>query len=694
MKNLLVLSSLILISCIIVNAQENLEVELINYSDKFSISSTNLSDFKVKSVVKDSLNEPIQNLTKNNFRVFKDGFEAEILRVRPLSEAIGSKIKVFLCIDNSSSMSGSIDDLKVILDSLISSFAFSTELSVLFFEERFDKNKVEMDETLLNISSKTFKNITNDLSNYISTKLVKDKLTLKTYLYDQIYHALLSANQSSFDGKDIFFIILSDGEDFWSRFNEQEIFNNYSKGTIYSVNFRSNSNKLLMKLSAVSNGIYFESDNVELLKKQFALIGQRIKFSGYEIEYLSNVPPKLFLNHIYEIRNNQKIDITKIKVEEFNSREIFPLLNYIFFDKDSFNIPNRYKNLGNSLKSDFDLRELKPEQLDIYYNLLNIIGFRLLVYPEAKITLIGCNDNSGNERNNLELSRNRAESVKNYFVETWKIDKNRIATENRNLPLKYSNIKYDYGSEENRRVEIYSDNPNILDAVEVYSVTNISTPEAIQLNFNYNSDYALSNWKFTVFQDNNQLFEKVGVGTIPENFSWNISSSIKNIHISDSDILLTLVAENQNGLKSQELNKIISVDFSSKEDRKREFLEDKFIEKLNLVLFEFNSSDLDDKNTKVLKYLQNSINDSSKILVKGYTDNSGSEIINQNLSYNRAKSTLNALINLLKPKTKLLTSQGFGEMAPLYDNNLPEGRFYNRTCQIVIENIISNDFEQ
>jgi len=55
---------------------------------------------------------------------------------------------------------------------------------------------------------------------------------------------------------------------------------------------------------------------------------------------------------------------------------------------------------------------------------------------------------------------------------------------------------------------------------------------------------------------------------------------------------------------------------------------------------------------------------------------------NQELSFKRAESAKNAINH---PNCK---SFGFGESKSLYDNNLPEGRFYCRTVEINVETAI------
>lgn len=72
------------------------------------------------------------------------------------------------------------------------------------------------------------------------------------------------------------------------------------------------------------------------------------------------------------------------------------------------------------------------------------------------------------------------------------------------------------------------------------------------------------------------------------------------------------------------------------------------------------------------------------IKVVGYTDSTGAESQNQQLSELRANSVKNALV--VKGVTNSrLTTIGMGESNPVADNTTPEGRQLNRRVAIVIE---------
>jgi outer membrane protein OmpA-like peptidoglycan-associated protein len=72
------------------------------------------------------------------------------------------------------------------------------------------------------------------------------------------------------------------------------------------------------------------------------------------------------------------------------------------------------------------------------------------------------------------------------------------------------------------------------------------------------------------------------------------------------------------------------------------------------------------------------------IKVIGYTDSTGSEAYNQQLSQQRAVSVMNALA-AQRVNTGRMTAIGMGESNPIADNGTAEGRMQNRRVNIVIQ---------
>lgn len=116
-----------------------------------------------------------------------------------------------------------------------------------------------------------------------------------------------------------------------------------------------------------------------------------------------------------------------------------------------------------------------------------------------------------------------------------------------------------------------------------------------------------------------------------------------------------------------------------------EVQQDTLYEKFSLILFDFNSSKLSTNN----QYLMQQVLDSyqrhpeAKIKVYGFCDDIGAEEYNFKLSTDRAKISYNVLKKMGIPGNKILFA-GYGETNPIFINQLPEGRFLNRTVQVYI----------
>jgi outer membrane protein OmpA-like peptidoglycan-associated protein len=67
------------------------------------------------------------------------------------------------------------------------------------------------------------------------------------------------------------------------------------------------------------------------------------------------------------------------------------------------------------------------------------------------------------------------------------------------------------------------------------------------------------------------------------------------------------------------------------------------------------------------------------VRITGYTDRLGEEQFNRELSSTRAREVAQAL------DVKVASVRGAGESPELHDNALPEGRFYCRTVNVIVE---------
>ncbi len=107
---------------------------------------------------------------------------------------------------------------------------------------------------------------------------------------------------------------------------------------------------------------------------------------------------------------------------------------------------------------------------------------------------------------------------------------------------------------------------------------------------------------------------------------------------------------------------------------------------LGEVYFKYNKSDLTEKAKKKLKKIGKALKKYKKysILIKGHTDNIGSESYNKELSEKRAKNVLKFLIENNYIDAKKSSYKGMGDTEPVANNSTEKGRSKNRRVEIII----------
>lgn len=374
----------------------------------------------------------------------------------------------------------------------------------------------------------------------------------------------------------------------------------------------------------------------------------------------------------------------KVIVEEFISFKLKPLLNYIFFDDNSSTVPGKYKSLSKPQAETFQVNDLYSyDALDIYYNSINIIGKRLTDNPKAKLKIIGCNSDFDNEKGNKDLSIKRATNIKDYLVNIWNIKESRITTEGRNLPEKASTPTTDIEkAEENRRVEFYSDNYEILSPVFLADTIRTSNPPIVRFYPEVKSEAGVTSWSIIANQDVNNVqnsFVKEGSGTPPTTIDWEVAKYSALTPKQPRPINYMIKAKDKTGKEIESSVKTLPFELVTILRKREMRVKDKKIENFSLILFDFDKSDISGTNRKIVDMIKKRITDESIITIEGYTDRTGEDEYNKNLSEKRALTAKDAI------GRKDATVLGVGEGKLLYDNDKPEGRFYCRTVDIRIE---------
>ncbi|MCS6808434.1 MAG: OmpA family protein, partial [Bacteroidota bacterium] len=387
-----------------------------------------------------------------------------------------------------------------------------------------------------------------------------------------------------------------------------------------------------------------------------------------------------------------------IRVDEYLSRQIHPLLNYIFFDDNSAAIPERYIKLTDISAESFRLERLFGlETLDVYYQILNIIGYRLKNSSES-ITITGCNSNTGPEKGNRELSMKRAQAVKEYLQTVWNIDPARLNVQARDLPEKPSISKENplEAHAENRRVEI-TGSWSIIQPVFLQDTLREATPPIIRFYSKVEpKEEPPQQWSIAIKQRQKQLRQIAASGNIRPIVDWKINKEKNSIPLDTLPMTYELEIRYPSPLPNLRSKRMsVPVQQITIQKKKRERSNDVEKDRYSMILFPFGSSKVEEGNAKIVEFIKSEkrLRPESSVTITGYTDIIGTDQANLKISTERAKAVQTAL-GLDKPGVvREIKVEGRGKQKPLlYENNeMPEARFYCRTVVIEIKNPATNE---
>jgi outer membrane protein OmpA-like peptidoglycan-associated protein len=416
-------------------------------------------------------------------------------------------------------------------------------------------------------------------------------------------------------------------------------------------------------------------------------VGASLKFGkGREIP-AAIPPPVVFV----EPTVGFTIDSPKNLPLENQIVETFPLRNYVFFSNGSTEIPSRYVVLEKGQVKDFKADQLEvfapknlsgrsQRQMMVYYNVLNILGDRMVKNPSATISLVGSSEKGAQEGTKM------AESVKLYLVGAWGIASSRIKTEGLITPRIPS--KKQGGTREldllldgDRRVSIESSSPALLKEFKggldsPLRPISLEAPEESYVTFDVDgAKDAFASWNLEVKDKNGKVQhfgpyseEKV---SIPGNMILGNKA--------EGDYLITMVGLTESGhiVRKETNSKIVLWTPPTSEEGMR-----------FSVIYEFNDAKAIASYEKYLsETVAPKITKGATVIIHGHTDAIGEEAHNMGLSLARANDVKGILEkSLLKAGTNdvKFDIQGLGEderVSP-FKNKFPEERAYNRTVII------------
>lgn len=372
--------------------------------------------------------------------------------------------------------------------------------------------------------------------------------------------------------------------------------------------------------------------------------------------------------------------LEKIKVEEIRYSELFPMLPYVFCEKDKSEPSAKFQHYAaKNAAGEFKEEDLKANAVDINKSTLDIIGLRMQKNKNARLTIKGTKD-PVTEKDNKTIDKERAERAKSYLVLNYDIPADRISAVGVGAPERPSSTRVEDGQDENRRIEFYSSNPGVMAPITVEKEkTRIAEPSYVEfVPFAYSNE-EITEWRFEILQGGKILRKHSGSGT-PDSVLWNIFPN--ELAASEMPVDYRFSAKTVSGLERLS-DGTIPVEYFEFKRRATQSRADSTISKFSLIVFDFDSPEISAVDTKIL--LDNvipAISHKSTVKIYGYSDRIGQQDYNQKLALERAENARKILQD--KAPNARYEVYGVGENIEIFDNNSPIGRQLSRTVQIYV----------
>ncbi len=639
-----------------------------------------IEEGKLLVSVTDKEEKPIIGLTLNDFSILKGQRTAKVVNVEPLATSKDVGLNIVLVVDNSLSMKER-DAVQPLLEALEAFYQIIRPIDTIAVVVFDDNKSITINNQNLHAKILASKDV--DTLRASVKELMTDGLTSGTYLYDAMAAGLdIARNWPKKSNK--FMVVFTDGQDLNSAIKDKTVME-AAKGIpnfgAYSVDYMPSStlNEFLKTFAGQNNGHIWKANSAAELVPIFKKFSSTL-LHRYIVSYR-------FLN---APTGEIAFDPGQVTVEELSTIDSAPLLNYIFFDTAQSEIPSRYIQLKSQPDTEAFSESALTSVMEKYQHILNIIGHRMRKYPDATITVVGCNSNTGQERARQDLSRSRAESVRAYLRYVWGIAPDRMNIEERNLPEAPSTNRLPEGQCENQRVEIRSDSVQMLDTVKSEYVEKISDVREIKVIPTISAEAGIQDWEITLRCGDEIIGALTGTGDMAPVYVFPLEKTHLDKMVLTGSITASLRVRDK---ESKELvlddAALLPVKFIQRQEQLAQKQGYRVREKYALILFDYDSAAIKSRNKMIVDRIIARMKTvpQAEMDIVGHTDTIGKEDYNIKLSERRADAVREQFTQEREPSAIAdnLTVSGDGPRNPLYDNNTPEGRALNRTVTIALE---------
>jgi outer membrane protein OmpA-like peptidoglycan-associated protein len=627
---------------------------------------------------RDQTDKPILGLGLPDFKLRQGNRQAKILSVEPLETDMDIPLNIVLVVDNSFSMKkrGAIEPLLEALEAFYKAVRPIDNIHSVVFDE---DQTLALDGRELRLRTFNSSNI-NDLRSFFQDSFHK-RLTNGTYLYDGVAAGLDIIHRMP-PKENKFLVVFSDGKDINSQLSTDDLLamarptDNF---TAYSVDFTpaATIDPFLERFAGASGGRTWKAASENELVPIFEAFATSI-LHRYVVTY----------RFLHAPEGRLGMAPAQVTIEEITTLDSAPLLNHIYFGEEAAELSSKYNLLPDQAATQsFDDSQLRGA-MEKYANVLNIIGKRLRDNPGASVTLVGCNANVGPEKGRLDLSKSRAEAVRAYLRYIWSIPTERIIVVGQNLPAAPSTSRNPAGQAENRRVEILSDHPAILETIQSTYFQTAADTEQIHLTPEVSAEAGITSWQVALFGDQTQIDTQDGQGPPPVEIRFDVAKiGLEPLASFQALSARMSVTDTEGKTLNMENSDLVAVRYVQSKQQLAERQGYRVREKYALILFDFDSAEVKDRNQVIMNRIIERMNKfpQAQVTITGHTDDIGKVDYNLALSQRRALVAYDQITRSGSAGAGQVSYSGAGPYAALYDNALPEGRALNRTVTMDLE---------
>ena len=371
--------------------------------------------------------------------------------------------------------------------------------------------------------------------------------------------------------------------------------------------------------------------------------------------------------------------VVTVEITEYDSTEALPLLNKVFFEENSSDIPKHYHLLSISETAQFSTAQLNGPTLEVYRDLLNVVGLRMSRLPNATLRITG----HRNGRESVQgLALARAEAVKDYLVNVWEIFPERITVEDGKLPPEPAPERSEEGLRENAHVSLEPDNPNVMLPVLRKYIQRIATPPSVRFYPKAIAEAGVIDWQLDIEGDEGIWKSIAGTGRLPDSIRWDWTSDSGTLSTIPIELSYRLTVRDSLLQQSATPTRLIDVRLNTIQDRLENRVNDTVIESYSLLLFDYDSPEVSLFDRGLIRAIAGRVRQGANVRFTGYTDSLGDARRNNELALQRAEEAAK-IFRAAAPKGVNIRINDQGGERERFPFNTPEGRSYNRT--VVIE---------